>query len=225
MHEVERFLKGFERFRQRYFEAEPERFDALKNGQRPSTLLIGCSDSRVDPALLLGCSPGELFTVRIVGNLVPPYREAPGVVLGVSASIQFAVQELAVSRIIVMGHAGCGGIRALLARPPDAPLRAGDSIGPWVRIAEPARREVDMALPDATPLQRQCACEQAAILVSLRNLETFPYIQQAVTEERLTLHGWYFDLQSGTLHAYSPRADAFLPMVGPLPATASAGPA
>lgn len=224
MHEIERLLKGFERFQQRYFDAEPALFDDLKHGQHPATLLVGCSDARVDPGLLLGCRPGDLFTVRNVANLVPPCNTdlgAEGSLHGVSAAIQFAVEQLAVARIIVMGHAGCGGIRALLARPDaQAPPTSGpqtDFIGPWMRIAEGARHQVDQTLPDASPAQRQRACEQAAILVSLRNLRTFPFVRRAIEEGRLTLHGWYFDLEAGALHGYSERADGFLPMVCPLP--------
>jgi len=218
MHEIERLLKGFERFQRRYFEAKPELFDALRTGQHPQTLLIGCSDSRVDPGLLLGCDPGELFTVRNVANLVPPYGDGgSGRLHGVSAAIQFAVEQLRVARIIVMGHAGCGGIRALLARPDDSATDgAQDFIGPWVRIASPARRLVEQSLPEADPAERQRACEQAAILVSIRNLESFPFVRQACERGALTLHGWYFDLEAGALLAYSPRADDFLPLVCPL---------
>ncbi|UDM52524.1 carbonic anhydrase [Cupriavidus sp. MP-37] len=228
MHHIEHLLKGFERFQQRYFDDEPGLFDTLRTGQRPPTLLIGCSDSRVDPGLLLGCDPGELFTVRNIGNLVPPCTgRHEGSLHGVSAAIQFAVQQLRVARIIVMGHGGCGGIRALLAQPADAGDHAPDDgqdpdyLGAWVRIAAPARRQVEETLAGASPAQRQRACEQAAILVSLRNLQTFPFVQRALEAGELTLHGWYFDLQAGALLAYSQRADAFLPLVCPLPVTAA----
>lgn len=227
MHEIERLLKGFERFQRHYFEDAPALFDALRTGQHPQTLLIGCSDSRVDPGLLLGSHPGEMFTVRNVANLVPPCHETEsGRLHGVSAAIQFAVENLRVARIIVMGHSGCGGIRALLARPepddaaPGPPAdQAGrqDFIGPWVRIAMPARRMVEQTMPDAAPEHRQQACEQAALLVSLRNLQTFPFVREACERGELTLHGWYFDLAAGALHAYSERADSFLPLVCPLP--------
>jgi len=223
MHTIERLLKGFERFQQHYFEDAPALFDALRAGQHPQTLLIGCSDSRVDPGLLLGSDPGDLFTVRNVANLVPPCSEMEtGQLHGVSAAIQFAVEQLRVARIIVMGHSGCGGIRALLARPEaegdTAPARAGqDFIGPWVRIAAPARRLVEQTMPDASAEQRQHACEQASILVSLRNLESFPFVRAACERGELTLHGWYFDIAAGALLAYSDRADSFLPLVCPLP--------
>ncbi len=224
MHDIERLLKGFKRFQQRYFDAEPALFDDLRRGQHPGTLLIGCSDSRVDPGLLLGCRPGDLFTVRNVANLVPRCDADPcgaGSVHGVSAAIQFAVEQLKVARIIVMGHAGCGGIRALMACPCEdesRPAHVGpdeqtDFIGPWMHIAMAARNEVERSLPDADPAQRQRACEQAAVLISLRNLQTFPFVRHAMENGLLTLHGWYFDLEAGALLAYSERADDFLPMV------------
>lgn len=225
MHVIERLLKGFERFQQHYFEDAPALFDALRVGQHPQTLLIGCSDSRVDPGLLLGSDPGDLFTVRNVANLVPPCTEMEtGRLHGVSAAIQFAVEQLRVARIIVMGHSGCGGIRALLARPEvddtaQAQPARQDFIGPWVRIAAPARRLVEQTMPGASAEQRQYACEQASILVSLRNLESFPFVREACERGELTLHGWYFDIAAGALLAYSERADGFLPLVCPLPDT------
>lgn len=224
MHAIERLLKGFERFQQHYFEDAPALFDALRAGQHPQTLLIGCSDSRVDPGLLLGSNPGDLFTVRNVANLVPPCNETEsGRLHGVSAAIQFAVEQLRVARIIVMGHSGCGGIRALLARPEvegdttQTQVPRQDFIGPWVRIAASARHLVEQTMPGASAEQRQHACEQASILVSLRNLESFPFVREACERGELSLHGWYFDIAAGALLAYSERADGFLPLVCPLP--------
>ncbi len=215
MHDIERFIQGFERFQRHYFEDAPSLYNDLRQGQHPGTLLIGCCDSRVDPALLLGCDPGDLFTVRNVASLVPPCGSAKSH-HGVSAAIQFAVQSLKVSRIIVLGHAQCGGIRALIEQRFDA-TRDDDFIGRWVSIAEPARARVEATLQGAPESERRRACELAAILVSLKNLETFPWVRTAMDAGELTLHGWYFDLDSGALLAYAPRSDAFLPLVCPLP--------
>ena len=116
MRDIERFIDGFQRFQYQYYEAAPSLYRNLRDGQHPSTLLIGCCDSRVDPAMLLGCDPGDIFTVRNVANLVPPADRDQGH-HGVLAAIQFAVDQLKVGRIIVLGHAHCGGIRALMERP------------------------------------------------------------------------------------------------------------
>ena len=217
MRDIERLVDGFQRFQQQYYEDAPSLYRSLREGQHPSTLLIGCCDSRVDPAMLLGCDPGDIFTVRNVANLVPPSNTDRGL-QGVLAAIQFAVEQLQVSRIIVLGHAHCGGIRSLM----DRGSRQGggdgepDYLGRWMDIAEPARQRVLQQMPEATPAERRRACEQASILISLRNLEELSFVRRALEAGRLTLHGWYFDLAAGALLAYSARADAFLPIVCPL---------
>ena len=214
MRDIERFIDGFQRFQYQYYEAAPSLYRNLRDGQHPSTLLIGCCDSRVDPAMLLGCDPGDIFTVRNVANLVPPADRDQGH-HGVLAAIQFAVDQLKVGRIIVLGHAHCGGIRALMERPAGA---AGepDYLNRWMDIAEPARQRVLNQMPDAPDADRRRACEQASILISLRNLESLPCVRRALEAGTLTLHGWYFDLVAGALLAYSQRADGFLPIVCPL---------
>lgn len=214
MHDLERFIDGFQRFQQQYFDDKPDLYRELQAGQHPSTLLIGCCDSRVDPALLLGSDPGDIFTVRNVANLVPPCDPNQHFA-GVTSAVQFAVEQLKVARIIVMGHAQCGGIRALVEQRFSG-VDPMDYIGRWIRIAEPARERVAQQLPNASDTERRRACELAAILVSLRNLESYPWIKVQLDTGRLTLHGWYFDLDTGSLLAYSPRADAFLPLVCPL---------
>lgn len=214
MHDIERFIDGFSRFQQHYFDSTPGLYQSLKQGQHPSTLLVGCCDSRVDPAQLLGCDPGDIFTIRNVANLVPPCTSGRSH-HGVSAAIQFAVDQLKVSRIIVLGHGQCGGIKALLEQR-FAPNAEDDFIGNWVGIAEPARIRVEAAMPDASDADKRRACELAAILVSLKNLQSFPWVKRAMESEHLSLHGWYFDLDAGALLAYSPRSDAFLPLVCPL---------
>ena len=214
MGDIERLVDGFQRFQHQYYEATPSLYRNLRDGQHPSTLLVGCCDSRVDPAMLLGCDPGDIFTVRNVANLVPPADRDQGH-HGVLAAIQFAVEQLAVSRIIVLGHAQCGGIRALM----DRPARSDgdpDYLNRWMDIAEPARRRSARDASGIWLSTRWRACEQASILISLRNLEALPCVGRRVAAGDLTLHGWYFDLVAGALLAYSARADAFLPIVCPL---------
>ncbi|MBV1777468.1 carbonic anhydrase [Burkholderiaceae bacterium DAT-1] len=212
--DFERFISGFERFQHQYFEDIPDLYRDLRDGQHPGKLLIGCCDSRVDPAMLLGCDPGDIFTVRNVANLVPPCATGDHH-HGVSAAIQFAVELLEVERIIVLGHAQCGGIRALM----DGRYfgrEAGDFIGRWVNIAAYARDQVIQEMPAASPREWQRACELASILVSLNNLRSFPWVKDRVDKGKLTLHGWYFDLDAGALLGWSPRADSFLPLVCPI---------
>lgn len=211
-HDLEKFIAGFEAFQQTYYGEDHQLFGELVNGQHPRSLLIGCCDSRVDPGQLMGVEPGEIFVSRNVANLVPPCEPTDGGRHGVSAAIQFAVQSLKVERIIILGHARCGGIRALMEGSPES-KQALDFVGSWVRIAEPARRQTKAAYGH-TPFETQCRlCEKASILNSLNNLMTFPWVRDAVQGGRLSLHGWYFDIDRGELLAYSDRAGQFLPVV------------
>jgi carbonic anhydrase len=213
MHDIERFIGGFKKFQQRYFAQQPSLYKRLRDGQQPRTLLIGCCDSRVDPALLLGCDPGDIFTVRNVANLVPPYGGGSAH-QGVLAAIQFAVEQLRVERVIVLGHSQCGGVRALIEQQFTTDDEAG-VIGRWLGIAMQARNQVLRQMPQADVGKQRRACELASILVSLKNLESFSCVRRRLEQMAITLHGWYFDMVAGALLAYSPRADAFLPLVFP----------
>ena len=189
---MDQLIEGYRRFRASLWQRERERFEALSRyGQRPRAMVITCSDSRVDPQMIFDARPGELFTVRNVANLVPPY--APDAAYhGTSAALEFGVRALGVAHLIVMGHALCGGIQALLE---GLPAELGDFVGPWVAIAEPARRRAICEPAE----KRQEACEHEAIRLSLANLATFPWIREAVAAGRLNLHGCYFDIRSGVL--------------------------
>lgn len=212
MEDLEKFVQGFSRFQQQYFSEPQTLYDSLRSGQRPTTLLIGCCDSRVDPMLLTGSDPGDMFVVRNIANLVPPCTpEAPP---GVSSAIEFAVCNLEVARVIVLGHARCGGIRALLAPQPAA--QETDFVGQWMKIAEPVAQRVRRELAHRSEEERHKACELASILQSLDNLLTYPWLKRRVEAGALKLHGWYFDIESGALMAYSVRQQQFLPLVCPL---------
>jgi len=189
---MEDLIAGYRRFRAGTWRNEHARFDELtKFGQKPRALVIGCSDSRTDPQMVFNAVPGELFVIRNVANLVPPYGpdDQPH---GSSAAIEFAVRVLKVPQIIVMGHAMCGGIAALLN---GAPAEVSDFVGQWVRIAEPARRRAMTAPVE----QRQDICEHDSVRLSLANLMTFPWIASAVSAGKLKLHGCFFDIRSGIL--------------------------
>lgn len=208
MKDLSDFIAGFRRFQRRYFLSDRALFERLaRQGQAPRVMVVACSDSRVDPAIVTDCDPGDLFVVRNVANLVPPY-EVGGGYHGTSAALEFAVRCLRVEHVIVMGHARCGGIRALLGdiRFEDG---AGQFVSPWMSIAEEARREALAAHVGADPQTQATACEQAAIRVSLRNLMSFPFVRRAVDAGRLALHGWYFDLEHGALLRCTGATGAF----------------
>ena len=210
--EILKLAAGFRRFREKYFADSNARFAA---GQTPKTLIIGCSDSRVDPALITSASPGELFIVRNVANLVPPHESSSVGRHGVSAAIEFAVSNLQVQNIIILGHRQCGGIRALMS---DLPAAKDSFIGKWMEIAEPARQKVLKAIP-SQDLESQCkACELESIVTSIENLKTFPFVREALDTRALNILGIYFDLEQGTLLEYNEQSHSFetLP-IGKLP--------
>lgn len=179
-----------------------ERFEALAQlGQKPETLVIACSDSRVDPAMVFDVGPGEIFIVRNVANLVPPFEEDTAF-HGTSAAIEFAVRVLEVRNVIVMGHAMCGGIHALLH---PASAERLDFMSSWVEIAAEARDRV-LACEPVEEKQQQL-CEYEAIKVSLRNLMTFPWLARRVQEGRLKLQGASFDIRSGVLSVLNDKGE------------------
>jgi carbonic anhydrase len=193
---MEDLIAGYRRFRAGTWRNERARFNALSEfGQKPRALVIGCSDSRTDPQMVFNAAPGELFVIRNVANLVPPYGpdNQPH---GISAALEFAVRVLKVPQIIVMGHAMCGGIAALLNGPP---TEASDFVGKWVRIAEPARARAMMAPAE----RRQEVCEHESVRLSLDNLMTFPWVAATVDAGTLTLQGCFFDIRSGILERLS----------------------
>ncbi|SMC26290.1 carbonic anhydrase [Andreprevotia lacus DSM 23236] len=210
LQDIEKFIGGFRRFQHKYFGEHHSLFDSLKTGQNPSSLVIGCSDSRVDPALLTDCDPGDLFVLRNVANLVPPY-ERDGTYHGVSAAIEYAVCDLEVRQIIILGHSGCGGIGGLM-RGYTAKTEA-NFVGKWVQIALPAREQVLSELAHKTPAQQLRACEMASIIVSLDNLMSFPFIVERVEAGTLSLIGWYFDIQEGALYEFNRGSHRFVPLV------------
>lgn len=209
MKDIARFLTGFKAFQRTYFCEDNKVFSDLKNSQNPNVLVVACSDSRVDPAILTGCAPGDMFVVRNVANLIPPYEKTPGL-HGVSAAVEYSVKVLEVEHVIVLGHSCCGGIQALMTPDKD---QLGEFIAPWVSIAEPALAEVARELGDKPDSLRMRACEQASVLVSLDNLLTFPFIWERVMTGRLYLHGWYFDMEKGELLSYLPETGTFEALV------------
>jgi carbonic anhydrase len=188
---MDNLIQGYRRFRDNTWPEQRRRFEALaEQGQRPRAMVIACSDSRVDPGMIFNAGPGEIFTVRNVANLVPPYQP-DGAYHGTSAAIEFGVLGLEVSDLIVMGHGMCGGISALLE---GVPPPMGDFLTPWIRVAAPARRALE-----CTPADPQLACEYATVQLSLTNLRTFPWVTERVANGRLHLRGAHFDVRTGIL--------------------------
>ena len=206
-HLPERMLSGYRSFMSGRYSAERDRYRALaREGQTPETMVIACCDSRAAPETIFDCGPGELFVVRNVANLIPPY-EPDGNHHSTSAALEFAVQVLKVKHIVVLGHGRCGGIKAALD-PSAEPLSPGDFIGKWMGLVTPAAASI-AGNQMMTQVERQTALERISIRYSLKNLRSFPCISILERKERLTLHGAWFDISTGELWAMNPETGDF----------------
>lgn len=208
---LNKLVQGFKDFKQRQMSGNPEFRRLVAQGQAPRIALVACSDSRVDPALVFGCGPGELFVIRNVANLVPPC-EVDDAYHGTSAALEYAVTQLEVEHIIVMGHAQCGGISALVGMSPPRPLPEHSFVKSWLALAGGVLERVQAANPNADRHALRRACEQESIRQSLENLATFPWIAERVAEGRLGIHGWYVDIIHEELLGLDPHSGRFEPL-------------
>lgn len=205
----DRMVNGFRVFKANYISGnDSDMFDKLVNeGQSPETLVIACSDSRIDPALITNSQPGDIFSVRNVAAMVPPYSDAQdGALHGTSAAIEYAVSALKVKYIVVIGHALCGGIKALAESKPELDR---DVISRWIGISVEARDAVRKFFPQMSVVEQSKLLEQASLLVSMKNLMTFPSVKARVEAGELQVHGWYFDMPNGKLLNYDPTMMKF----------------
>lgn len=212
MPEFAAMLEGYRRFRSETYPQQKKRFDRLANeGQSPKLMIIACSDSRVDPAQVFDVDPGEIFVVRNVAALVPPFETTPGH-HGVSAALEFAVQFLKVRHIVVMGHGMCGGCKAALTQSMhgEEPGRGG-FIADWIDMLDEAR---DRIANEHGTVSRDAerAMEQEAVKVSLANLRTFPCVAELEAKGRLRLRGAFFAISDGILHVLDEDAGVFEPV-------------
>ena len=205
---------GYRRFRDDRFRTEEARYRDLAGGQSPETMVIACADSRVDPATIFAAAPGELFVVRNVAALVPPCEESLGY-HGTSAALEFAMTEIAVKNIVVMGHGLCGGVAASLAAAENVPT--GTFIGPWVEMLSGVRDEIlrDERINGA--VERQRALEWMGVLCSMGNLRTFPFIREAEQAGRLKLHGAWFSIAEAELYWHNADTGVFEAVKAGLP--------
>lgn len=204
-------LDGYRRFRDTGWNQQRARWDELNEGQAPRVMVIACSDSRVDPAQIFDTSPGEIFVVRNVAALVPPFETAPGH-HGVSAALEFAVQVLKVGEIVVMGHGKCGGCKAALSQDlKDAPPGEGGFIHNWIELLDDARDIVVSQYGDQRDRAVERAMEHEAVKVSLANLRTFPCVRSKERKGELKLVGSFFAIADGVLNILDEESGAFSP--------------
>ena len=181
----------------KYPQQQPQYQRLVSEGQSPKILMIACSDSRVDPTIIFGAEPGEIFLVRNVASLVPPFQPDTGC-HGTSAALEFGVTSLGVEHIIVLGHGFCGGVAALL-RGADKDRASSDFIGPWLSSVSAGRDRLRAQSPDLPPHEAERQLEYATVRQSVENLRSFPWIAERVEKGALALHGWHFDISKGAL--------------------------
>lgn len=205
---IDALLDGFRKFREIYYDKAPDLYrDILRKGQNPRFAVIACSDSRVDPAIVFQAEAGEIFAVRNVAALVPPYEEDEGY-HGTSAALEFAVKGLGVDHIVIIGHAHCGGVAAMV-RKQEGGQAGGRFIAAWTGLLIEARERALAADPslDGDDLLR--ASERQAVCLSLENLMSFPFIRKRVAKGTLQIHGWYLNIFEGELEGFSPESGRF----------------
>ncbi|HET7709409.1 MAG TPA: carbonic anhydrase [Sphingomicrobium sp.] len=204
-------IEGYRKFRETGWARERDRWSRLAEGQSPKVMVLACSDSRVEPAIIFDASPGEMFVVRNVANLAPPFETTSGY-HGVSAALEFAVTQLEVEEVVVLGHGFCGGCAAALTEQfKGAASGEGHFIANWVSMLEPAREKVRAAHPE---LDRSAylAMELEAVKISLANLRTFPFVTERETTRQLSLHGCHFSIAEGLLYMLDEAEDDFRPV-------------
>lgn len=207
--ELDRLIVGYRRFREHGWNPHRERWATLREGQNPQVMVIACSDSRVDPAQIFDVDPGEIFVVRNVAALVPPFETAPGL-HGVSAALEFAVQVLGVKKIVVLGHGMCSGCRVALTQELHGTEPGeGGFIANWIGLLDHVREPVAASL-GTEGREAERAMEQAAVRVSLTNLRTFPCVRQKERDGELRLRGAFFSISDGILHLLDEPSDSFI---------------
>ena len=201
-------IEGYGRFRTNEWSEERERWSELGEGQSPKVMVIACSDSRVDPTQIFDTRPGEIFVVRNVAALVPPFETTPGL-HGVSAALEFAVQFLKVEEVVVVGHGYCGGCKAALTKEMRGMERGeGGFVADWISLLDGAQAAVEAVHGNSGDVAER-AMEMAAVKVSLHNLRSFPCVRQKEAEGSLTLHGAVFSISDGLLHVLDETSGEF----------------
>jgi carbonic anhydrase len=208
---MKQLIEGYRRFREKNWARERDRWAELAEGQSPQVMILACADSRSDPAQIFDARPGEMFVARNIAALAPPYETSRGF-HGVSSALEFAVTQLNVGEILVMGHGMCGGCAAALTGQfDDTPPGGGHFIADWVRMLHPARDHV-RARHDELDRSAFLDMEHEAVKVSLANLRTFPWIAEREKDGRLKLHGAHFSISEGRLYLLDEAEDTFHPV-------------
>lgn len=202
---MDNLISGAIKFMQEDFKEHEELFESLKNKQNPHTLFIGCSDSRVIPNLITNTGPGELFVIRNIANIVPPYRVGQDY-LATTSAIEYALNSLRIKNIVVCGHSNCGGCNALYYS--DEELDKIPNVKKWLTMLDPIKRDVTIFARDDIAM-RSWLTEKLNLVNSLQNIFTYPGVQEALDEERLEVHAWYYIIETGEIYEYDFKTKIF----------------
>jgi len=212
MANIGKLISGFRVFKATTFQRQRETIHhLLEQGQKPSTLVISCSDIRISPAEIFATNPGEIYMINNIGGLVPKYN-ATGV-HGILSAIEYAVTILQVENIIVFGHAKCDAIKMMMSDKFTATTNGlSESMKTWLSIAGEARNAVKKEMSNESEETQQKSCEQESIVISLRNLLEYPYISKRMSEKKLSIFGWQFNIETGDIMALNPNTGFFDPI-------------
>ena len=210
--DLKTLIENYTKYKKDYYEKNQKLFTKLaQEGQKPKIFFITCSDSRVVPNIITKSDPGDLFVLRVIGNFVPPYEHALEY-SGVASAIEYAVSFLKVEHIIVCGHSKCGACAALYQDIPDSSEVM--AIKKWLKVAEPVKKyvlkEIDSNIANKEKLAK--LTEKISIKFQIKNLMTYPEIKKKVENKKLSIHGWYFDIETGKIKYYDPEKDKFIPL-------------
>lgn len=208
MPEIGKLINGFRTFKATTFARQKDIIHHLiEQGQKPSTLVISCADIRIPPAEIFATNPGELYVINNIGGLIPKYGTEG--IAGILSAVEYAVTDLEVENIIVLGHAKCSGIKMLMSDKNSSNKNLSEPMKKWLEIAGEARDIVKKQLADKSEQEQQIACEHESIIVSMRNLMTYPYIKQRMDQNKLNIFGWRFNIEQGIITAFNPDTKFF----------------
>ena len=209
MNYTKHLLAGFQRFNKRFVKGKSAKYQSLaNNGQNPKALVIACCDSRVDPALILDCKPGDLFVVRNVANIVPPYNRER-TYASTSAALEFGILSLHIPQVIVLGHSRCAGIKAALDKAKSTNTSEHSSIDQWMSNAKTAAEETLQQNPQLPIDEQLCICSRKSLIKSVSNLKSYPWVKEGISTGKLEISTWYFNLANASLEEYNEVTEQF----------------
>ena len=205
--DFKKLLYGYNAFFYHHFRKDTDLYRSLKGGQKPKHLIVSCSDSRVDPALILSVDPGEIFVIRNVANIIPPYCDDHSTYHGVTAAVEFGVSYLNVENVIIIGHSGCAGIAKLVDM--DDSSNESSILDDWIKIMKPAKDDVVENYNHLEHNDIVTECSKKAVLISCQNLLTFPQVKKKYEQKELTIKPWFFDVKTGILSEYDFKKNCY----------------